>query len=127
MAVVDINYDEVRRLAEALGNVERRTYRDAEAIVTRGALNIKRDWRAAWQGHATYAALPNAVTYDIKRQFRSVEAEIGPDKDARQGALGNLIEFGSVKNSPNPGGLPALMAEVPRFQRAIERAADPLP
>lgn len=92
-------------------------------IVSKGALNIKNDWRKKWTGfrHAPY--LPAAVTYDVASEGDLISAEIGPDKAKRQGALGNLLEFGSVNNPPHPAGVPALDAEEPRFVQAMEDLA----
>lgn len=92
---------------------------ETRRVVQRGALNIKRDWQEAWSGLSHAPSLASAVTYDTKETAAGGEAEIGPDKGRRQGALGNLIEFGSVNNGPIPGGGPALMAEAPRFEQAM--------
>jgi len=93
---------------------------EARKVVSKGALNIKNDWRRRWSGFRYAPALPYAVTYDTAEEGTRLSAEIGPDKDKRQGALGNLLEFGSVNNAPRPAGSPALDAEQPRFERAIE-------
>lgn len=93
------------------------------AAVTKGAVNIKKDWAARWSGMGHAPALPAAVSYDITYGLGGVKAEIGPDKGRRQGALGNLLEFGSVHNAPRPGGMPALDAEAPRFEQALAEAA----
>lgn len=94
--------------------------REVTAVVSKGALNIKNDWRRAWQGLAHAPALPRAISYDVSQTLRGPEAEIGPDKDRSQGALGNIIEFGTVNNAPRPGGLPALQREEPKFVAALE-------
>jgi hypothetical protein len=95
----------------------------ARKVVQAGAFNIKRDWRAAWSGLAHAPSVGRAVTYDTVVTATGATAEIGPDKALRQGALGNLIEFGSINNAPHPGGAPALEAEQPRFERALEQVA----
>lgn len=87
------------------------------------ALRIKTDWRRRWSGFKHAPRLPYAVTYETKVLGGLIDAEIGPDKDRPQGALGNLFEYGSVKNAPIPGGAPALEAERPRFEKAIESLA----
>lgn len=126
MTSIRMEFDEVRRLVTAFARAEQVAAVQARAIVAKGALNIKRDWQRAWSGHPHIPALPAAVTYDIKRTPLMIEAEIGPDKSKRQGPLANIIEFGTSKNAPIPGGLPALQAEQPRFQRAIEQMPGPV-
>jgi hypothetical protein len=93
---------------------------EARKVVSKGALNIKEEWRRRWSGFRHAPALPYAVTYDTAEEGTRLSAEIGPDKDKRQGALGNLLEFGSPNNAPHPAGSPALDAEQPRFEKAIE-------
>jgi hypothetical protein len=105
----------IRDLEHAAATVEDRS----EKVVSKGALNVKKAWRARWEGYAHIPDLPRAVTYDLDRAGDGISAEIGPDKDLKQGPLGNLIEFGSVNNAPIPGGLPALAAEEPRFVNAV--------
>lgn len=91
----------------------------AERVVSRGALNIKRDARARISGHPRHLPhYPSSITYDIDRAGSSVTASIGPDKDLTQGPLGNLIEYGSVNNAPIPHLAPAHDAEEPRFVAA---------
>ncbi|MEU8186011.1 hypothetical protein [Micromonospora carbonacea] len=96
---------------------------EVRKVVQKGALNIKTDWRRRWSGHPHARRLPYAVTYDTKETSTGSSAEIGPDKDKPQGALGNLFEFGSVNNAPIPGGIPAAAAEKPRFEKALEDLA----
>lgn len=98
----------------------------SKAIVSKGALNIKKDWQQRWQGIAHARALPSSITYDTRagRGGGWIEAEIGPvEGPDRQGFLGPIIEFGGIHNAPNPGGLPALEAELPRFEAAINAAS----
>jgi hypothetical protein len=108
----------VRRLERHLARVVPQAERDAAMVVRRGALNIKRDWRvnarASSGRHAPY--YPSSISFDVRRLGPVTEAEIGPDKGRRQGALGNLLEYGSSKNPPHNDGGRALAAEMPRFE-----------
>lgn len=97
--------------------------KDARAAVSKGLLNIKTDARKRI-GRPTHArAYPNAITYDTRHTATTAQGEVGPDKDRRQGALGNILEFGTVNNPPHPHMGPAGEAERPRFERAIEDLA----
>jgi hypothetical protein len=91
------------------------------AVVTRGALNVKNGWRdnaiATSGKHAR--AYPYSVSYDVKPIPGGARAEIGPDKGKKQGALGNLLEYGSSKNPPHNDGGRALLAEAPRFAAQV--------
>jgi hypothetical protein len=71
-------------------------------------------------------AFPYSITYDIKGgnglRGSQIDAEIGPDKGRAQGALGNLIEFGSVHNPPQGLGHGALQREQEDFVKGLEKA-----
>lgn len=91
-------------------------------VVQKAALNIKKDAKAKISGLAHAPAYPRSITYDTEETGTSVTAEIGPDKDKRQGALGNLLEYGSVHNAPYAHLGPALDYEGPNFERYLEEA-----
>jgi hypothetical protein len=95
-------------------------------VVQKGALNIKRDAQRRVGGLAHAPSYPAAISYDTTVGAGGVYAEIGPDKGRRQGALGNLIEYGSVNNAPIPHIAPAVDEELPRFERAMEDLAEKL-
>jgi hypothetical protein len=102
--------------------------REGRAVVSKGALNIKNDWRTnAMASAGRHARLyPYTINYDIAQAGGVIEAEIGPDrsKDQLQAALGAILEFGSVKNAPHNDGGRALEAEEPRFQAAVQAVVD---
>jgi hypothetical protein len=95
----------------------------ATALITKGALNIKNDWRTSASGLKHAPAYPASITFDVIKTPAMISAEIGPDKQKRQGALGNLIEYGSVHNPPHLDGARALASEQPRFYAAAEDVA----
>jgi hypothetical protein len=115
---------DVRELAR-LATAFERNLAEAEtqmiAVVTRGALNIKNGWRdnAAASSGRHASAYPFSISYDVQRIPGGAQAEIGPDKGRRQGALGNLLEYGSSKNPPHNDGGRALLAEAPGFEAQV--------
>lgn len=94
----------------------------ATALMAKGMVNIKKDWQQSASGLAHAPAYPASITYDITTTPVLISGECGPDKNRRQGALGNLIEFGSVHNPPHLDGARALAAEEPRFYTAAADA-----
>lgn len=95
----------------------------ATAVTSKGALNIKNDWRQSASGLKHAPLYPLSITYDLIPSPTGVAAEIGPDKSRPQGPLGNLIEYGSSRNPPHLDGARALAAEEPRFYAAASDAA----
>ncbi len=116
--------EDLAALAAQLHASGRRAQDTARAIVKRGAVAVKRDWRVnARQSAPKHApAYPYSISFDLADVGGYIVAEIGPDKGARQGPLGNLIEFGSVNNPPHNDGGRALRAEEPRMIAAFENA-----
>lgn len=111
-------------LVADLGKIPGRLAPQVAATVKKGAQNIKDDWADRWSDLDSAPRLDAAISYSLAGGGYGVfAAEIGPDKDRPQGALGNLVEYGSVNNAPIPGGAPALDAEEPRFTKAIAGAA----
>lgn len=122
---MSIRFDssEVRGVAEVFADASKVAPAEARKVVSKGALNIKNDARRRASGIAHAPAYPNSITYDTQQTATGASAEIGPDKSRRQGALGNVLEYGTVKNAPIPHHAPAAEAERPRFEKAMEDAA----
>lgn len=117
-------------MSDDLTRLQRDLHRAADvdgevvAVLSRGALNIKNAWRDSASGLPHAPRYPHSIGYDLDVSSSSAEAVIGPDKDLAQGALGNLIEFGSVNNPPHNDGGRALLAEERRFIGAMEALGD---
>jgi hypothetical protein len=119
--------DDLRSLAHDLSEAPRKVQREALAVVEHGAVNVKKDWaeNARASSGRMAPAYPSSISYDISLGAALagvVEAQIGPDKQKRQGALGNLLEFGSANNAPHNDGGRALKKEAPEFERALSEA-----
>lgn len=111
-------------LAQALEDAPNKVIKPIRASVKRGAQNIKTDAQNRARGLPHAPDYPQAITYDSHETPFGAWAEIGPDKNRRQGSLGNLIEYGSVNN---PGGRPHMRpageAEEPKLAQALENVA----
>lgn len=108
------------RIARAGAEVER----EAAAVVARGALNIKNEWRAnAIRTAGRHArAYPYSIGYDPHPlPGGGARAVIGPDKALVQGPLGNILEYGTARQGGHNDGGRALAAETPRFLAQVER------
>jgi hypothetical protein len=92
---------------------------EARKVVQRAALNIKNDAKKKASGLAHAPHYPRSISYDTAVSETTVTAEIGPDKDRSQGALGNILEYGTSKNPPYAHLGPALDYEGPNFVRYL--------
>lgn len=96
----------------------------ARGVVQKGCLNIKQDWQQRASGLRHAPAYPASITYETQERGNgNVEGVIGPDKDRPQGALGNLIEYGSVNSPPHGDGAAASLSEEPKFIKAMSDLA----
>lgn len=112
---VSMDASEVDRLAAELTGVSWKMVPAIRAVVERGAFNVKREMVKDATGHSHAPAFPRSITYDI----RGLSAEIGPDKNKRQGALANILYFGTSKNAPVINLTAAIEREAPRFEQAL--------
>lgn len=83
---------------------------------------VRNDARQRIKGHRYLPAYPYSITYDTKVTADGVEGEIGPDKSRPQGALGNIVEYGTSKNAPTPHLGPALDANAEDLMAGVEIA-----
>ena len=118
--------DDLRSLAHDLSEAPRQAQRDAVAVVQHGAFNVKNGWRDnANRSSGRHARrYPASISYDMilgAALAGHVEAVIGPDKSKPQGALGNVLEFGSPHSAPHNDGGRALDAEAPKFEAALAK------
>ncbi|MEW5658353.1 hypothetical protein ABGT92_23905 [Streptomyces cinereoruber] len=123
-----VNVRELVQLAAVLTDNLAEAEPQMVAIVTRGALNVKNGWRtnaiASSGRHAR--RYPYTIGYDVTPLPGGASAEVGPDKGKTQGALGNLLEYGSVHNPPHNDGGRALITEAPAFEAHVAALAERL-
>lgn len=125
---MSVDWSEFAVLAKDLEDVPKNAGKFIRKAVQRSAHVVRDGWRSRAEGMAHAPAFPSSITYDLKgfQGFGAtvLEAEIGPDKGRPQGALGNLIEFGSRNNAPQGLGQAALHSAEADFERGIDMAID---
>lgn len=126
MNAITVDASEVNRVIADIGRMPGRAVKEGRAVTEKGALNIKNQMRDEATGHPTFPAFPHSWTYDMRYGVGKIEAEIGPDKNLPQGALANLLYFGSSNNGPVLDIESGLRAEAPRYEKALGLMADDL-
>jgi len=119
--VATVDTHELDALADDLEQIPADKMPEFKKVVERGALNIKNELRADAAGHPTYRYFPTSISYDMTGEL---EAEIGPDKGRVQGALGNILYFGTSKNAPQLDLEGPLHRETQRFEDAVADVAE---
>lgn len=117
MAGVTVDTSELRTLARDIAKgVDMGQIRQS---VSKGALNIKKQMQADAAG-SRHFRFARTITYDIKGNAVSSQAEIGPEK-VGAGNLAGIAYFGGAHGGggtvADPQG--ALDDESPRFESAI--------
>jgi HK97 gp10 family phage protein len=113
-----------------LDSLPARAQKEFPGVVSRGALQIKLDWKRQWSPvHTAPHQLPHlarGIGYDLARRGTHFSAEIGVAKSNPQSPLAHFAEFGSINNPPHPGGAPALRREAPKYSKAVADLAEKL-
>lgn len=115
---VEITGDQ--ELLAMLDRAQSRSVPEVEKVVAKGSLNVKEGAQRRVAGLKHAPAYPASIGYDLYHTPGTVRSKIGPDKGERQGALGNILEYGTRNNPPVPHLGPALDEEEPRYVRALE-------
>ena len=119
---VSVGSADLTSLIAALAKAPDEATDAARGVLQKGALNIKNALNQQAAGSRHFKGMAGSVTYDTEIHRHSITAEIGPDKDRRGGALGNLFFFGGA-NGGGTGDLDApLREEEPRMAKFLDEA-----
>lgn len=116
---VRVDDSDLRVLSRDLTGAAVKALPEVRKVIQRGALNIKRDMQEDAGGHPHFPHFPSSITYDTKLTPGGIEAEIGPDKSRPQGALGNILYFGTSNNAPVLDIEVGIRAEEPRLDKHL--------
>lgn len=118
----DVDGSELRELARDLGRIPARLLPEADAIVKRGAQNVKDHMSTDLAASRSFRGAAGSVSYDSDYRPGVVQYEVGPDKGRRGGALANIAYFGGANGGGGTVDIDApLAAEEPRLTSAIGR------
>lgn len=114
---------ELFALAADWENVERRSAPAVVDTTKRAAQNIMTQLRREATGSRRLKWFPTSISYDVWNRVGGPEAEIGPDKQRRQGPLGNILYFGTSTSGPVlPDPAQALDREIPTYLDYLGKA-----
>lgn len=124
-----IDMREVQALATNLEKTTKSVEKEADRVLERGALGVKQAMAEDAQrltGHAKH--FHRSISYDRRYGVGRLGYEVGPDKDRPQGALGNLLYYGSKNNAPQLDIESGLLAEEPKLMsemgKLLQRVLD---
>jgi hypothetical protein len=120
---IEFDTHEITVLADAITKASAPARADVEAVVFRGAIQIKKDAQRRISGHKHWRRVAGSIDFDTYYSLKGPAAEIGPNHAKPQGNLGHIPEYGSPTSAPIPYMRPAADAEEPKFAAAMEALA----
>ena len=110
---------ELRQFAISIGRVVDGAYKDVDAVISRGALNMKTEMMADASGSAHFKGMAGSITYEHENTGSLIRRVVGPDKGRRGGALGNIAYFGTSRGGGTLDIEKPLNSEEPRVLSAM--------
>lgn len=123
MTSFEVDASEFDRFAGDLESAVSRVVEGLPGVVSKGALNVKNEWNAAFAASESFAGVAGAVGYDTVTGGGGVEAQVGPNKARRRAAaLANIAHFGGANGGGGTVADPQVFLdnEAPKFVGAIE-------
>ena len=120
-----IDASELATVTVALDKATLSIGKDVTAVVKKGGMNVAQDARRRVSGLRHAPAYPLSIDSEVIFERGAIAAEIGPDKDRPQGALGNILQYGTMNNPPHAHLGPALDLEAPKFTAFLIGLAAP--
>lgn len=125
MSSFELDTSEIRALAADMRPVPDVLAKNVRAVVTKGAVNIKKEQQAAARASKHFKGFARAITFDVHGGMifgtAVIEAEIGPVKGP-PGSLANVAYFGTSRGGgtvEDPSV--ALDNEAPKYHAALEK------
>jgi hypothetical protein len=100
MAGFEIDTSELRRLAADLGRIPAKVVPDVEAVLKRGAQELKKTMQAEFEGSPHFKRVGAAVSYERRGFAREIAYEVGPEMGRGAGSLAGI----AVDGGANGGG-----------------------
>lgn len=117
--------DELRKFAQDLGRIAHQALPDTDAVMKKGAQNIKNDLiDEANSSPLIGSRMARSISYDSMYGIGHAKYEIGPDKSRRGGALGNIYYFGTSRGGGTGDLEGPLAREAPNIERELNKLVD---
>lgn len=113
---------ELVNFAAELGRIEPKVARQVNAVVTKGAVNIKKTMQDDLSHSRHFKQIAPTISYDIEKSGGAIEAEIGPNKQYRSARLANIAYFGTSRGGGQTADFDnGLRKELPNLTEHLRR------
>ena len=114
---------ELRALATNLGKVAGSAVNDVDAVLKKGAQNVKSEMQSDVSRSKHFKAMAGSISYDSHYLPGRARYVVGPDKSRRGGSLGNIYYFGTSRGGGSGDIEKPLRSEEPRLMNALDQLA----
>lgn len=123
--MADVGIEGLRELSADLGRIASRALPEVDAILKKGADNIKSEMVADAEGSAHFKAMAPSISYDSAYRVGEAAYEIGPDKSrgkaGRAASLAGIAYFGGANGGGGTLDIDGpLEHEEPRLMKALD-------
>lgn len=115
--------EDIRRLAINIERIADGAYEDVDAVIKKGALNMKTEMIADVSGSPHFKGMAGSITFEHENTRGVLRRVVGPDKARRGGSLGNIYYFGTSRGGGKGDIEKPLNSEEPRTMSALEALA----
>lgn len=115
---------ELLRFAQDLEKIASKALPDVDAVLKKGANNIKEDLVSGAKGSPHFKGMAGSISYDSMYGIGHAKYEIGPDIDRRGGPLGHIYYLGTSRGGGTGDLEGPLMRETPNLARELSRVVD---
>lgn len=110
---------DARRIAANIGKVRASAVKDVDAVVKKGAQNIKQGLEEGIRVSEHFRGMAGSISYEAQNGLGRVSYEVGPDKNRRGGALGNVFYFGTSRGGGTGDLDGPVEAEAPNLEKHL--------
>lgn len=114
-----VDASEALVVASNLGKIAGSTVDEVDAILKKGAQNIKTEMEMDLRWSEHFKGMAGSISYDSDYRIGEPAYEIGPDKSRRGGSLGNIYYFGTSRGGGHGDLEKPLRSEEPRLTSAL--------
>ena len=114
---------ELKQLAANLGKIAGSALSDVDAVLKKGAQNVKTEMQADVSRSKHFKGMAGSISYDAEYRVGRPRYVVGPDKGRRGGSLGNIYYFGTSRGGGSGDIEKPLRSEEPRLISALEQLA----
>lgn len=111
---------ELQQFATDLGKIASGALPDVDKVLEVGSVKIKKRLNENLKASTHFKGASGSVTYDQKYGLGTVAYVIGPDKQRRGGALGNIAFFGTSRGGGTVDLEGPLQEEAPIIEGLLE-------